>query len=191
MKQKRKVIVGSVLTVLAVLLIIRIRYVNETAKLSEIRIVPQGQTAEYGGMAYTIVGAELWTYDAFFDEHAGLDDYEDPNCTDEKACVLLVSYRIEKKQKDALLKVDMPIQYAHQYNGIDPFMLQDMNPSLGEGTFATGDILTIPYEIYRINLKGDTWRAINNLDMTYSVILGVYPVKTELQITDVEKKGAW
>ena len=87
--------------------------------------------------------------------------------------------------------MDMPIRYAYQYNGIDPFMLQDMNPSLLNGTFASGDILTIPYEVYRINLREMTWRQICNLDMSYSVILGTYPVKTEIKITDIEKKGAW
>lgn len=189
---KKKMIMGIlILLVLLVVFALRVQYVNVTAKLPEIREIPQGQTVDYEGISYTVVGAELWRYEQFFAEHDGLDDYNDSNFEDDTACVLLVRYQIEKKKEESLLHVDMPIRYAYQYNGIDPFMLQDMNPSLMNGTFASGDILTIPYEVYRINLREKTWRQICNLDMPYSVILGTYPVKTEIKITDIEKKGAW
>ena len=176
----KKIIIGSSLFfALIFAFAFRVRYVNKTAKMPEIHEIPQGQMVEYEGIAYTVVGAELWRYEQFFAEHDGLDDYNDSNFKDDTACV------------ESLLHVDMPIRYAYQYNGIDPFMLQDMNPSLMNGTFASGDILTIPYEVYRINLREKTWRQICNLDMPYSVILGTYPVKTEIKITDIEKKGAW
>ena len=188
---KRIIIGSSLFFALIFAFAFRVRYVNKTAKMPEIHEIPQGQMVEYEGIAYTVVGAELWRYEQFFAEHDGLDDYNDSNFKDDTACVLLVQYQIDKKKKESLLHVDMPIQYAYQYNGIDPFMFQDMNPSLLNGTFANGDILTIPYEVYRVNLREATWRQVCNLDMSYSVILGTYPVKTEIQITNIEKKGEW
>ena len=54
-----------ILLVLLVVFALRVRYVNVTAKLPEIREIPQGQTVDYEGISYTVVGAELWRYEQF------------------------------------------------------------------------------------------------------------------------------
>ena len=59
MKRKKVLIlIGILLAVTG--LGLRIWYVNTHTYSPEIREVPQGQTAEYCGLSYTIVNAEMW-----------------------------------------------------------------------------------------------------------------------------------
>ena len=48
---------------------IPIWYVNTHTYSPEIREVPQGQTAEYCGLSYTIVNAEMWNSSDFYTQH--------------------------------------------------------------------------------------------------------------------------
>lgn len=184
-RQKRKIIFILCVAIFVVLTAVRIAYVNRTARLPEVKRVPQGQSAEYKGLRYTVVSAELWNYVEYFEAHEELASYRMEERTADDTRILIVEYQVDIMQEDNRLDFYIPIQYAHMFNGIDPFMTVAMNPSVGDGTFSSGDIVTIPYEIYRENLTPEQWDAVNSLDMEYQTVLGTYPVKTEMQIEEV------
>jgi hypothetical protein len=103
--------------------------------------------------------------------------------------LLVVEYQIGKVQEANKLDLYIPIQYAHLFNGTDPFMTQDMNPSLSDGNFQSGDTVVIPYEIYKANLSEEQWKNVENGRMEYETVLGTYPVKTEMKIQDIRYEG--
>ena len=102
---------------------------------------------------------------------------------------MVVEYQIGKVQEANKLDLYIPIQYAHLFNGTDPFMTQDMNPSLSDGNFQSGDTVVIPYEIYKVNLSEAQWEDVGDGRMEYETVLGTYPVKTEMKIQDIRYEG--
>lgn len=188
MKRKKVLIlIGILLAVTG--LGLRIWYVNTHTYSPEIREVPQGQTAEYCGLSYTIVNAEMWNSSDFYTQHPELTDYQNPNIPADEMKLLVVEYQIGKVQEANKLDLYIPIQYAHLFNGTDPFMTQDMNPSLSDGNFQSGDTVVIPYEIYKANLSEEQWKDVENGSMEYETVLGTYPVKTEMKIQDIRYEG--
>lgn len=188
MKRKKVLIlIGILLAVTG--LGLRIWYVNTHTYSPEIREVPQGQTAEYCGLSYTIVNAEMWNSSDFYTQHPELTDYQNPNIPADEMKLLVVEYQIGKVQEVNKLDLYIPIQYVHLFNGPDPFMTQDINPSLSDGNFQSGDTVVIPYEIYKANLSEAQWKDVENGKMEYETVLGTYPVKTEMKIQDIRYEG--
>ena len=102
---------------------------------------------------------------------------------------MMVAYTVEKIQDQNVLETMPSIQYFHVFNQFDPFFFSDLNPSLSDGTFVSGDTLYIPYEIYKANLTKEQWEQVENNQVIYEMVLGTYPVKNRLQIIDIEMEG--
>ena len=168
---------------------LRIWYVNTHTYSPEIREIPQGQATQYRGLAYSVISAVMWDSEDFYEQYPELSDYQNPDIPAEEIKILAIEYKIEKIQEENKLDLYIPIQYAHLFNGPDPFMTQDMNPSLSDGNFQSGDTVVIPYEIYKANLSEAQWKDVENGKMEYETVLGTYPVKTEMKIQDIRYEG--
>ena len=188
MKRKKVLIlIGILLAVTG--LGLRIWYVNTHTYSPEIREIPQGQATQYRGLAYSVISAVMWDSEDFYEQYPELSDYQNPDIPAEEIKILAIEYKIEKIQEENKLDLYIPIQYAHLFNGPDPFMTQDMNPSLSDGNFQSGDTVVIPYEIYKANLSEEQWKDVENGRMEYETVLGTYPVKTEMKIQDIRYEG--
>lgn len=188
MKRKKVLIlIGILLAVTG--LGLRIWYVNAHTYSPEIREIPQGQATQYRGLAYSVISAVMWDSEDFYEQYPELSDYQNPDIPAEEIKILAIEYKIEKIQEENKLDLYIPIQYAHLFNGPDPFMTQDMNPSLSDGNFQSGDTVVIPYEIYKANLSEAQWKDVENGKMEYETVLGTYPVKTEMKIQDIRYEG--
>ena len=186
-KRKILILIGILLAVTG--LDLRIWYVNTHTYSPEIREIPQGQAAKYRGLAYTVISAGMWDSGDFYEQYPELSDYQNPDIPAEEIKILAIEYKIEKIQEENKLDLYIPIQYAHLFNGTDPFMTQDMNPSLSDGNFQSGDTVVIPYEIYKVNLSEAQWEDVGDGRMEYETVLGTYPVKTEMKIQDIRYEG--
>ena len=186
-KRKILILIGILLAVTG--LGLRIWYVNTHTYSPEIREIPQGQAAKYRGLAYTVISAGMWDSGDFYEQYPELSDYQNPDIPAEEIKILAIEYKIEKMQEENKMDLYIPIQYAHVFNGTDPFMTQDMNPSLSDGNFQSGDTVVIPYEIYKANLSEEQWKDVENGRMEYETVLGTYPVKTEMKIQDIRYEG--
>ena len=188
MKRKKVLIlIGILLAVTG--LGLRIGYVNTHTYSPEIREIPQGQATQYRGLAYSVISAVMWDSEDFYEQYPELSDYQNPDIPAEEIKILAIEYKIEKIQEENKLDLYIPIQYVHLFNGPDPFMTQDMNPSLSDGNFQSGDTVVIPYEIYKANLSEAQWKDVENGKMGYETVLGTYPVKTEMKIQDIRYEG--
>ena len=188
MKRKKVLIlIGILLAVTG--LGLRIGYVNTHTYSPEIREIPQGQATQYRGLAYSVISAVMWDSEDFYEQYPELSDYQNPDIPAEEIKILAIEYKIEKIQEENKLDLYIPIQYVHLFNGPDPFMTQDMNPSLSDGNFQSGDTVVIPYEIYKANLSEAQWKDVENGKMEYETVLGTYPVKTEMKIQDIRYEG--
>lgn len=186
-KRKILILIGILLAVTG--LGLRIWYVNTHTYSPEIREIPQGQATQYRGLAYSVISAVMWDSEDFYEQYPELSDYQNPDIPAEEIKILAIEYKIEKIQEENKLDLYIPIQYAHLFNGTDPFMTQDMNPSLSDGNFQSGDTVVIPYEIYKANLSEEQWKDVENGRMEYETVLGTYPVKTEMKIQDIRYEG--
>ncbi len=186
-KRKILILIGILLAVTG--LGLRIWYVNTHTYSPEIREIPQGQAAQYRGLAYTVISAVMWDSGDFYEQYPELSDYQNPDILAEEIKILAIEYKIEKMQEENKMDLYIPIQYVHLFNGPDPFMTQDMNPSLSDGNFQSGDTVVIPYEIYKANLSEAQWKDVENGKMEYETVLGTYPVKTEMKIQDIRYEG--
>lgn len=188
MKRKKVLIlIGILLAVTG--LGLRIWYVNTHTYSPEIREIPQGQATQYRGLAYSVISAVMWDSEDFYEQYLELSDYQNPDIPAEEIKILAIEYKIEKMQEENKMDLYIPIQYVHLFNGPDPFMTQDMNPSLSDGNFQSGDTVVIPYEIYKANLSEAQWKDVENGKMEYETVLGTYPVKTEMKIQDIRYEG--
>lgn len=178
-KRKILILIGILLAVTG--LGLRIWYVNTHTYSPEIREIPQGQATQYRGLAYSVISAVMWDSEDFYEQN--------PDIPAEEIKILAIEYKIEKIQEENKLDLYIPIQYVHLFNGPDPFMTQDMNPSLSDGNFQSGDTVVIPYEIYKANLSEAQWKDVENGKMEYETVLGTYPVKTEMKIQDIRYEG--
>lgn len=185
---RNKILWCAVGIVLVFLLSWRIYYVNQHARMPEVNQIAQGDSVSYRGLKYTVVEAELWEYADFFEQNQEWRDYEGEGEEYTGAKLLTVRYRIEKEEEENNLNLYIPIQLGNWFNGMDPFMTAAMNPSLEEGTFHSGDTVVIPYEIYTALLTDDQRREVEDLSAQYLAVLGTYPVRNELLISDVERK---
>lgn len=186
-KRKILILIGILLAVTG--LGLRIWYVNTHTYSPEIREIPQGQAAKYRGLAYTVISAGMWDSGDFYEQYPELSDYQNPDIPAEEIKILAIEYKIDKMQEENKMDLYIPIQYVHLFNGPDPFMTQDMNPSLSDGNFQSGDTVVIPYEIYKANLSEAQWKDVENGKMEYETVLGTYPVKTEMKIQDIRYEG--
>lgn len=186
-KRKILILIGILLAVTG--LGLRIWYVNTHTYSPEIREIPQGQATQYRGLAYSVISAVMWDSEDFYEQYPELSDYQNPDIPAEEIKILAIEYKIEKIQEENKLDLYIPIQYVHLFNGPDPFMTQDMNPSLSDGNFQSGDTVVIPYEIYKANLSEAQWKDVENGKMGYETVLGTYPVKTEMKIQDIRYEG--
>ena len=186
-KRKILILIGILLAVTG--LGLRIWYVNTHTYSPEIREIPQGQAAKYRGLAYTVISVGMWDSGDFYEQYPELSDYQNPDIPAEEIKILAIEYKIEKMQEENKMDLYIPIQYVHLFNGPDPFMTQDMNPSLSDGNFQSGDTVVIPYEIYKANLSEAQWKDVENGKMGYETVLGTYPVKTEMKIQDIRYEG--
>lgn len=186
-KRKILILIGILLAVTG--LGLRIWYVNTHTYSPEIREIPQGQATQYRGLAYSVISAVMWDSEDFYEQYPKLSDYQNPDIPAEEIKILAIEYKIEKIQEENKLDLYIPIQYVHLFNGPDPFMTQDMNPSLSDGNFQSGDTVVIPYEIYKANLSEAQWKDVENGKMEYETVLGTYPVKTEMKIQDIRYEG--
>lgn len=186
-KRKILILIGILLAVTG--LGLRIWHVNTHTYSPEIREIPQGQATQYRGLAYSVISAVMWDSEDFYEQYPELSDYQNPDIPAEEIKILAIEYKIEKIQEENKLDLYIPIQYAHLFNGTDPFMTQDMNPSLSDGNFQSGDTVVIPYEIYKANLSEAQWKDVENGKMGYETVLGTYPVKTEMKIQDIRYEG--
>lgn len=186
-KRKILILIGILLAVTG--LGLRIWYVNTHTYSPEIREIPQGQATQYRGLAYSVISAVMWDSEDFYEQYPELSDYQNPDIPAEEIKILAIEYKIEKIQEENKLDLYIPIQYVHLFNGPDPFMTQDMNPSLSDGNFQSGDTVVIPYEIYKANLSEAQWKDVENGKMEYETVLGTYPVKTEMKIQDIRYEG--
>ena len=186
-KRKILILIGILLAVTG--LGLRIWYVNTHTYSPEIREIPQGQATQYRGLAYSIISAVMWDSEDFYEQYLELSDYQNPDIPAEEIKILAIEYKIEKMQEENKMDLYIPIQYVHLFNGPDPFMTQDMNPSLSDGNFQSGDTVVIPYEIYKANLSEAQWKDVENGKMEYETVLGTYPVKTEMKIQDIRYEG--
>ena len=186
-KRKILILIGILLAVTG--LGLRIWYVNTHTYSPEIREIPQGQATQYRGLAYSVISAVMWDSEDFYEQYPELSDYQNPDIPAEEIKILAIEYKIEKMQEENKMDLYIPIQYVHLFNGPDPFMTQDMNPSLSDGNFQSGDTVVIPYEIYKANLSEAQWKDVENGKMEYETVLGTYPVKTEMKIQDIRYEG--
>ena len=186
-KRKILILIGILLAVTG--LGLRIWYVNTHTYSPEIREIPQGQATQYRGLAYSVISAVMWDSEDFYEQYPELSDYQNPDIPAEEIKILAIEYKIEKIQEENKLDLYIPIQYVHLFNGPDPFMTQDMNPSLSDGNFQSGDTVVIPYEIYKANLSEAQWKDVENGKMEFETVLGTYPVKTEMKIQDIRYEG--
>lgn len=186
-KRKILILIGILLAVTG--LGLRIWYVNTHTYSPEIREIPQGQATQYRGLAYSVISAVMWDSEDFYEQYPELSDYQNPDIPAEEIKILAIEYKIEKIQEENKLDLYIPTQYVHLFNGPDPFMTQDMNPSLSDGNFQSGDTVVIPYEIYKANLSEAQWKDVENGKMEYETVLGTYPVKTEMKIQDIRYEG--
>ena len=186
-KRKILILIGILLAVTG--LGLRIWYVNTHTYSPEIREIPQGQAAQYRGLAYTVISAVMWDSGDFYEQYPELSDYQNPDIPAEEIKILAIEYKIGKMQEENKMDLYIPIQYVHLFNGPDPFMTQDMNPSLSDGNFQSGDTVVIPYEIYKANLSEAQWEDVEDGRMEYETVLGTYPVKTEMKIQDIRYEG--
>ena len=186
-KRKILILIGILLAVTG--LGLRIWYVNTHTYSPEIREIPQGQATQYRGLAYSVISAVMWDSGDFYEQYPELSDYQNPDIPAEEIKILAIEYKIEKMQEENKMDLYIPIQYVHLFNGPDPFMTQDMNPSLSDGNFQSGDTVVIPYEIYKANLSEEQWKDVENGRMEYETVLGTYPVKTEMKIQDIRYEG--
>ena len=186
-KRKILILIGILLAVTG--LGLRIWYVNTHTYSPEIREIPQGQATQYRGLAYSVISAVMWDSEDFYEQYLELSDYQNPDIPAEEIKILAIEYKIEKMQEENKMDLYIPIQYVHLFNGPDPFMTQDMNPSLSDGNFQSGDTVVIPYEIYKANLSEEQWKDVENGRMEYETVLGTYPVKTEMKIQDIRYEG--
>ncbi len=186
-KRKILILIGILLAVTG--LGLRIWYVNTHTYSPEIREIPQGQATQYRGLAYSVISAVMWDSEDFYEQYLELSDYQNPDIPAEEIKILAIEYKIEKMQEENKMDLYIPIQYVHLFNGPDPFMTQDMNPSLSDGNFQSGDTVVIPYEIYKANLSEAQWKDVENGKMEYETVLGTYPVKTEMKIQDIRYEG--
>ena len=186
-KRKILILIGILLAVTG--LGLRIWYVNTHTYSPEIREIPRGQATQYRGLAYSVISAVMWDSEDFYEQYLELSDYQNPDIPAEEIKILAIEYKIEKMQEENKMDLYIPIQYVHLFNGPDPFMTQDMNPSLSDGNFQSGDTVVIPYEIYKANLSEAQWKDVENGKMEYETVLGTYPVKTEMKIQDIRYEG--
>ena len=186
-KRKILILIGILLAVTG--LGLRIWYVNTHTYSPEIREIPQGQATQYRGLAYSVISAVMWDSEDFYEQYLELSDYQNPDIPAEEIKILAIEYKIEKMQEENKMDLYIPIQYVHLFNGPDPFMTQDMNPSLSDGNFQSGDTVVIPYEIYKVNLSEAQWEDVGDGRMEYETVLGTYPVKTEMKIQDIRYEG--
>lgn len=166
----------------------RICYVNQHARMPETNQIAQGDSVSYRGLKYTVVHAELWEYADFFEQNQEWQDYESEGEEYIGAKFLTVEYRIEKDAEENTLDLYIPIQLGNWFNGMDPFMTAAMNPSLEEGTFRSGDTVVIPYVIYTVLLTDSQCQEVEDMSAQYLAVLGTYPVRNELLISDIERK---
>jgi hypothetical protein len=184
--KRKKLIAALVIGLLAVGISIRIYYVNKNARLPEINTVAQGDTVTFRGLEYRVLGATLWDYDDYFIEYPDLIDYKDTE-TEYKRKILLVECQIVVVDDENVFDTYIPIKYEDLFNGTDTFMVRDMNPSLVSDELKSGETLLIPYEIYEENLTKEQWNRVEALDIEYDMVLGTYPVKNELMVTDIKE----
>lgn len=182
----KKVLMAIVAAIAIIIIVCRIYIVNKNKRTPKVIVAEQGETLEYRGIDYTVVSAEIWDYHIFFDNHNALKEYEEVTSYERK--ILLVEIEINVVDEDNVFDFYIPIQYSHIFNGVDPFMVQDMNEAILSEGIKSGDTLVIPYELYRENVTGETWENIENMEMEYCLVLGTYPEKNLLYITEIENR---
>ena len=188
MAGKKKILWCATSLMLIFLFLWRIYYVNRHSRLPEINRISQGESVLYRGLEYTVVHAELWEYADFFEQNQEWQDYEGEGDEYAGAKLLLVEYRLEKGAEENTLDLYIPIQLGNWFNGMDPFMTAAMNPSMEEGTFRSGDTVVIPYVVYTVLLTDSQRQEVEDMSAQYLAVLGTYPVRNELVISDVERK---
>ncbi|MBO5426531.1 MAG: hypothetical protein J6A25_13560 [Lachnospiraceae bacterium] len=183
----KKIIILFLEIIATIIIVFRISYVTKNAHHPQVNIVSQGDGAVYKGVEYIITDAVMWEYNDFYDEYKELDEYYIDDYADE--CMMLV-VEMELTVKDdgsGTFDYYMPIQYYYQDNGVDPFMFADMNPALIDGGFCSGEHIFVPYEIYKVNATEKQWNEIEDMKTTYKIVLGNYPERNELLITDIRR----
>jgi len=185
----KKICILAVCILIIILVICRVSYVTKNARVPDLNVVPQGDSVVYKGLGYRIVDAALWEYDYFFEQNENLNRYKE-ELIDNEIMLLVVEMEITKEGDNGYIDYYMPIKYFYGFNGVSPFMFADMNPSLVDGTFHSGDHIYVVYEIYKNSLLESQWSDVVNFQVEYRILLGSYPEKNELQITDIRRGGA-
>ncbi len=166
-----------------VLYVIRVYNVNKNALLPEYQVYSQTEQVEYKGINYGIQSATMMNYNEFFKKNPQYVDYSIPDDGERK--VIVVEYSAELVDDGARLETYIPIKYLYVFNSFDPMLFDDMNPSLANGSFKSGDTFTIVYEIYKNNLSEKEWKNIENTE--YRLIFGAYPVRKEIVLSDINR----
>ncbi len=168
---------------LSVLIGIRICHVYKNARLPELIQIEQGETAEYMGIGYTLTDAEMMTYEDFFEENPQYNEFY-YNEIGDVINVIVVELKLDFLSEDAVFTGEIPIICENKFNYYDVFLFAEMNPKLVDGTIESGDTVKIVYEVYESEHSEETWENIENME--YRLVLGGYPVKTEIIISDID-----
>lgn len=188
-KTKKRWICVAVMTLLCLLLAGRIYLVNKNARLPEIHASEPNGGLEYDGIMYTLESAKLQDYSTFFENNEELQQYDMSQFQKGEALFLFVEVKLEIIGEVNEIRCDYPLTFKNYCNFADPFLIVAMNESLqGEG-FLSGDTIVFPYVIFSGNLKEEDWQTVLDGTMEYSMVMGTYPVRNELRITDVEWVG--
>lgn len=180
--KKRIIIILSI--VLIILIGYRIKMVNQDARLPEYEYYDLNEAVEYKGFNYTVTEAVMMDYDDFFRENQEYIQYYNSDGEYEKK-VIIVHCKIEKNDDTAVeLETYIPIRYEYMFNGFDPALFSAMNPDLVEGNFKSGDEIVYMYEIYESNMSETEWEKVEEMD--YSLVFGVYPVRKEIRLDNIE-----
>ncbi len=189
MKNKRCLILrDSIVLLIMIMICIRIVYVNTHVRMPEVHSVTQGEPLEYRGNEYRIQKVNLWKYTDYYETNSNMEQYMDADEM-EKCRVIEVEFQIDLKEEDNVFDPNISIQCAYDCQGIDPFWFSELNPGLVNGDFHSGDVVVLSYVIYQENLTRQQWQQVVDGKMPYTLIFSSYPIKNQMQITDVEKVG--
>lgn len=166
------------------LLIARIYYVNKHARLPEINTVVVGDTLFYEGYNYTVLDAVMYGFDEYNNQF--FDGSLTDNRTDDDCKVILVSMRLDKVEADKTFSPSGYIEYGDIANEFDIFTFPDLNPTLADGTFRSGDTIYLAYEIYKENMSAQMWGDV--LHLPYRIVFGSYPVKNCMELGDIREE---
>lgn len=177
----KKLIIRIICLFLISCFIARVIYVNRYSRLPVENEIKQGESCLYYGVNYTIKEAKLYEKNNFFYLYPELVDYENKEL---EYKILLVGVELEKYEESPTVTDGIWLQYGYCITSFSPFMYVDMNQELYQGTLKSGDIINIPFEIYKDNLTDEHWENLNGLNMHLSI--GTYPEKNKLLITEIE-----